>query len=218
MGDDDENGGDRFKTIVAVLIALVTTASAVVAWRTALASDAAGNADFAGLTASLRAEDTRASDTSTMYANYRAYTDYVRHYKLGELIGEQMDATPGANTPEMRRQMNEAYALAINDNDFFPSRYLERDLSYDKQRDLGEAWSEEAMKEDIDPAPHFALSNAMRTKTGWLVVAIIVLTVSLWFYTLAQSMDHPLKYVMAIGGTGFLLIGSVAAYAIERLR
>jgi hypothetical protein len=114
--------------------------------------------------------------------------------------------------------MSEAYALAINDNDFFPGRYLERDLSYDKQRDLGEAWAEEAQKEDINPEPHFTLADALRFKTSWLVVAIIVLTAALWFYTLAQSMEHPLKYVMAIGGTGFLLIGGAAAFAIEQLR
>jgi hypothetical protein len=215
---DDENGGDRFKTVIAILIALVTTVSAVVAWRTALASDAAGNADFAGLTASLRAENTRSSDTATMYANYRAYTDYVRHYRLGAMIGEEMDAAPEADTPAMRHQMNEAYALAINDADFFPGRYLERDLSYDKQRDLGEAWAEEAQKEDLDPQPHFARSDAMRTKTLWLLVAIIVLSASLWFYTLAQTINHSLKYVMAIGGTGFLLLGSAVAFAVDQLR
>jgi hypothetical protein len=221
MTDQDaaeSESGDRFKTIVAVLIALVTTLSAVVAWRTALASDTASTADFVGLTASLQAEDTRASDYATMYANYRAYTDYVHHYKLGEAIQEQIDATPEADTPELRHQMNETYALAINDNDFFPGRYLERDLSYDKQRDLGEAWAEAAMKKDINPEPHFSLADSARSKTSWLVVVIIILSAALWFYTLAQSIDHPLKYVMALGGTGFLLIGGIATFAIEWTR
>ena len=56
----------RLETVVAILIAVVTVIGAVVAWRSSVADDGAGDADFAGLRASVRSEETRADRKSVV--------------------------------------------------------------------------------------------------------------------------------------------------------
>ena len=226
MDDDAQEGSGHFKTIIAVLIALVSMLSAVVAWRIALASDTASTADFTGLTAALHAEDTRASNQAAMYAHYRAYTDYVRHFWSVQLIEADLEASPPAAQALLRREMDEAGALAVNAGYFFPGRYLSSDtgqsssvnlteLKYDKQRELGEAWADAARRLDIQPEPHFALSDRARLNTIWLVGMVIMLSLSLWFYSLAQTLAHAIKYVLAAVGSVFLLAGAGAVIIIE---
>ena len=226
MEDDTPEGNGHFKTIVAVLIALVSMLSAVVAWRIALASDTASTADFTGLTAALHAEDTRASNQAAMYAHYRAYTDYVRYFWLVQLIEAELESSPPEAQPLLRRQMDEAGALALNAGYFFPGRYLSSDtgqssagglteLKYDKERELGEAWADAARRLDIEPEPHFALSDRARLNTIWLVAVVIMLSLSLWFYSLAQTLSHAIKYALVAIGSAFLLAGAGAVVIIE---
>ena len=209
---------NRFKIIVAVLIALVTVVGAVAAWRSALIDDQAGDEDFAGLAAAVSAEETHTSSNSTMYANYRAYTAYVRYNELGNLIADDLPDVSESESDALQHQMMEAWTLAIGASGFFPNRYLNRDGTYDTDRELGEAWAYAGQQKDLYPEQHFARADRLRAASSWLVAIIILLTVSVWFYTLAEGIDHPVKYVLALGGTGFLLLGAATAVIQEILR
>jgi hypothetical protein len=114
--------------------------------------------------------------------------------------------------------MEEAWTLAIGASGYFPNRYLNRDGTYDTDRELGEAWAYAAQQKDLYPEQHFARADGLRAQSSWLVAIIILLTVSVWFYTLAEGIDHPVKYVLALGGTGFLLLGAATAVIQEILR
>ena len=210
--------GSRFKIIVAVLIALVAVVGAVAAWRSALIDDEAGDEDFAGLAAVINAQETHTSSNSMMYANYRAYTAYVRYNELGNLIDDDLPDVSESEADTLEHQMQEAWTLAIGASYFFPNRYLNRDGTYDTDRELGEAWADAAQQKDLYPEQHFARADRLRAKSSWLVAVIVLLTVSVWFYTLAEGIDHPVKYVLALGGTGFLLLGAATAVVQEILR
>lgn len=73
------NNDERLQTIIAILIAIATVASAIVAWRASVADDGAGDADFAGHRATLNLEAARALSAVDAYENYRAYTLYRRN-------------------------------------------------------------------------------------------------------------------------------------------
>src|SRR5689334_3777454 len=89
-----------FETIVAILIALVTVAGAIVAWRASVAADGAGDADFAGLQASLNAEETRALNYVDAYEHYGAYTAYRRYLNLGNAIATDIETNPDLTEEE----------------------------------------------------------------------------------------------------------------------
>lgn len=210
---------DRFQTAMAILIALVTLAGAALGTRAALISTTAGDEDFYGLAASLNAEETRALNTLTMYRNYRAYAAYTRYNVLGDLVAEDWEQTNDETQSEALGQvMQTAWALAVAVDDFFPARYLNRDGQYDTERELGEAWAEAAMKKDLDPQPHFTAANVLRGKVSRILIIIILFTVAVWFFTLAQGLRHALRYVLAVGGVGLTLIGIATAVLEELVR
>ena len=153
-----------------------------------------------------------------MYANYRAYTAYVRYNELGNLIADDLPDVSESEADALEHQMKEAWTLAIGASGFFPNRYLNRDGTYGTDRELGEAWADAAQQKDLYPEQHFANADRLRAKSSWLVAVIVLLTVSVWFYTLAEGIDHPVKYVLALGGTGFLLLGAATAVIQEILR
>ena len=202
---------------MAILIALVTLAGAALGTRAALVSTAAGDEDFYGLAASLNAEETKALNTLIMYRNYRAYAAYTRYNVLGDLVAEDWEqASDEAQSEALHQTMRTAWALAVAVNRFFPARYLNRDGQYDVERELGEAWAEAAMSKDLDPQPHFAAANVLRGKVSRLLIIIILFTVAVWFFTLAQGLRHALRYVLAVGGVGLTLVG-IAATILEEL-
>src|SRR5258705_4820358 len=76
--DSKVERSQRLETVVAILIAVVTVIGALVAWRSSVADDGAGDADFAGLRASVRAGGTRALNHVHAYENYGSYTNHRR--------------------------------------------------------------------------------------------------------------------------------------------
>ena len=80
----------KLETIVALSIALITVVGAVIAWRASVAEDGAGDADFAGLKASLNREETRTVNTVNAYEHYSAYTAYWRYTQMGDALGEAL--------------------------------------------------------------------------------------------------------------------------------
>jgi hypothetical protein len=210
---------DRFQVVMAVLIALVTLIGAALASRAALVSSLSGDADFAGVAASLNAEEALAVNTTTMYGNYRAYTAYVRYNELGNLISNDLEnVTDETKSAQLTSEMNTDWSLAVTVNDFFPARYLNRDGNYDTEREMGESWAEAAMKNDVYPEPYFAAADALRLKASHLLTVIILFIGAVWFFSLAQGLRHPVRYVLAIGGLGLALLAAALAVIEEVLR
>ncbi|MEM7111262.1 MAG: hypothetical protein AAF614_02430 [Chloroflexota bacterium] len=201
--------GDRFQTLMAIMIAVVTLVGAVLAWRAAVAHINAGDADFAGLSAALNAEETLTLTNNTFHRHYRAYTSFSGN----DIFGEKLADVPRADTLRTT-----AHSIAATDRLFFPNRYLNRDGTYAGDRQIGEAWAEASQVRDLEPSPHFAEADQARLKTSWLVGIFIGLALSLLFFTLAEGLHHErqhLRYSMAFGGAFSLTAAIIAGVIIE---
>lgn len=78
---------ERFKIFVGVMIAVVTVASALIAWRSALAGVEAGNYDDAGIVAALNKEEANTLASINSSQARAAHVSYIRNVLLaGELI------------------------------------------------------------------------------------------------------------------------------------
>lgn len=214
----EEHGGDTFQIIIAIMIAVVSLVGAAVAWQATRAEP--DDADRAGLRATLNAETTRFINNAVLYKRYRAYTTYTLNDELQRQIGEDLAEAGAAERVEQARQRAQALDLATTSQLFFPSRYLNRDGSYNTQRDLGEAWAQAGQKLDLNAQPHFDEADQERLKIIIAVTILIGLAISLLFYTLAEAL-HParrwLRFGTALGGTLFLVIGIIAAVSLELL-
>lgn len=197
---------DRFKSFVAVLVAIVTVLGASAACLSAVAVSNAGDADFAGLDASIRAQKAEIINHVNAYENYRAFTDYLRWDELGY------------QSYDNEALQKEAWGVAEGIRfQFFNSRYLSADrLSYDLERELNGAWAESTQQEDLNPLPYFEQSDALRSNSSSLASLMVVFAVSFWFLTLAQTTEKSFKYLwatlgilFALGGIVGLVIGAV---------
>ncbi|MEM7112217.1 MAG: hypothetical protein AAF614_07270 [Chloroflexota bacterium] len=201
--------GDRFQTIMAIMIALVTLVGAVIAWRAAVAHINAGDADFAGLSAALNAEETLTLTNNTFHRHYRAYTSFSGN----DVFSDNLDGVPRVETLR-----NNAQSIAATDRLFFPNRYLNRDGSYAGERQVGEAWAEASQIRDLEPSPHFEDADQARLKTNWMVGIFIGLALSLFFFTIAEGLHHgrsQLRFMMAFAGSAFLALTVIAGVIIE---
>src|SRR5688572_26312154 len=151
MATESESSNNRMETVVALLIAVITVIGAVVAWRASVADDGAGDADFAGLRASLNAEETRALNAVNAFEHYGAYTTYWRYNALGDALADDVEVAEAEAAEALDRQRAEAYDLADANQDLFPNRFLNRDGTYSVARETGEAWADAAREKDLHP-------------------------------------------------------------------
>lgn len=189
---------DRFKSSVAILVAIVTVLGATAACFSSVAVSDAGDADFSGLDASIRAEKADIINHVNAYEHYRAYTDYVKYNELGYLLFQE------------NGDSGEAWGLADGLSfSFFNTRYLNPDGSYDLERELQEAWAQDAQEQDLNSQPYFDASDALRNRSSFLSANMIVFAVSFWFLTLAQATEKKIKYVWLSFGVLLAITGVV---------
>ncbi|NOH02517.1 MAG: DUF2834 domain-containing protein [Chloroflexi bacterium] len=205
---------DNFKSYVAVMVAIVTVLGATAACLASVAVSNAGDADFAGLDASIRAQKADIINNVYAYEHYRAYTAYIRYDELGRLLydpdaDEETDLRNGA-------LQREVWGVASGISSvFFSPRYINPDGQYDLERELQEAWAQDSQNEDLNAPPYFEESDRLRARSSFLTADMIVFAVSFWFFTLAQAAEKKIKYLWA--GIGILFaLGGILGILIGR--
>lgn len=205
-----------FKSWIAVLTAFVTVLGATAACLASVAVSNAGDADFSGLDASIRAQKAEIINHVFAYEHYRAFTEYVRFNELGNLMhdpGATLDADTEARYAAFQR---EVWGLASGIGSvFFSPRYIDSNGQYDLERELQEAFAQDAQNEDLNAGPYFEESDKLRRRSSFLTADMIVLAVSFWFLTLAQATEKQIKVVWAAIGLLFALAG-IAGILIGR--
>lgn len=196
---------DKFKSFVAVLVAVVTVLGATTACLASVAVSNAGDMDFSGLDASIRAQKADIINTIKAYEHYRAFTTYKRYDELGYLL---YDPNADEQTALRNRALqDEAWGVASGLTSFFIARYINSDGQYDLERELQEEWAYDAQTQDLNAVPYFVQSDAERNRSSFLTANMITFAVSFWFLTVAQITEKKIKYLWAGLGILFALAG-----------
>lgn len=195
---------------MALLIAFVSVAGAVVAWRASLASGSSSDADLAGLRASINLTETRAIGAVNAYSSYGTYVRYYQNRQLVSAI--QSNFNEGEDDARLIAESQDALVLAQS---AFPNQYLNRDGTYNIQRQLGEALADAARKKDINPDPHYVEADVFRSQADKLLIALTALVISLVFYTLIEVVSDRLRYVLVTAGSVLAIASLVGAFLIE---
>jgi hypothetical protein len=215
MASDSER---RFEILSAVLIALSSLIGAFVAWRAFAAGNAAGDADFAGLSAMLAAEETRANNAVNAYESYGAYVDYKRYRALAASLQEALDALPESATLEaakLEAQRDLAQTAGAIAQQRFSRRYVKRDGTYDLDGQLATLYADRARQRDLNAAPSFTQADRLREKVSWLQGTSIPLALSLVFFTLAEAFKARWRRLALIVGVLLLAGGTLAFLYFE---
>ncbi|HUN22469.1 MAG TPA: hypothetical protein PK299_04970 [Anaerolineales bacterium] len=210
-----------FELVVAILVAIATVTGAIIAWRASVVADAAGDADYAGLRAQVNTVEVRSLSFVNAYEHYGAFVEYAGANELGNTIGNELqtnDTLDEEAQDDLADKQAEAYDLARANQSLFPSRFMTRDGGYAVQREIAESWADAAREKDLAPEPQFAEADHLRGVTNRILLALAVLSISVVFYALIESVGDKLRVPFFMIGTGFLLLGSIAAVVFEWLK
>ena len=193
---------ESFKSLIAVLTAIVTVLGATAACLASVAVSTAGDNDFAGLDASIRSQKAEIINYVIAYEHYRAFTSYVRYNELGNLMFDpEADPDTDARNGAIQR---EVWGVASGISSiFFNPRYINSDGQYDLERELQEEYARDAQSEDLNAAPYFEESDRQRNISSSLTADMIVFAFSFWFFTFAQATEKKIKYLWA--GLGIII-------------
>ncbi len=199
---------ESFKSLIAVLTAIVTVLGATAACLASVAVSTAGDNDFAGLDASIRGQKAEIINYVVAYEHYRAFTSYMRYNELGNLMYDpEADQDTDARNGAIQR---EVWGIASGISSvFFSPRYITSEGQYDLERELQEEYAKDSQSEDLNPSPYFEESDKQRNISATLTADMIVFAVSFWFLTLAQATEKNIKYVWAVLGILMGLAGIV---------
>lgn len=207
---------DNFKSLIAVLTALVTVLGATAACLASVAVSNAGDADFSGLDASIRGQKADIINHVFAYQHYRAFTAYVRYDELGNLMYDPDNVVDAETDARNAAFQQEVWGLASGlSSSFFSARYINPDGQYDIERELQEAFAQDAQDSDLNALPYFDESDKLRKQSSYLTADMIVLAISFWFFTLAQATEKKIRYFWAVIGILFGLAG-IAGILIGR--
>lgn len=193
-----DNSDQAFEVLVAVLIALSSLIIAFISWRAFAAGNASGDADFAGMSAMLAAEETRATNAILAYESYGAYLTYRQHRELAMSLQDALKDLPelSLEAAALRAQLDLAKVTSAIQQQRFSRRFVQRDGSYDIDKQLSTLYADRAQQRNLNAAPSFAEADRLRLKVSWLQGTVIPLTVSLIFFTLAEALSRRLRWLM----------------------
>ncbi len=217
-----ERKDDRFKTAVAILIALVSLAGAVLAWRISTIEGNAADADVSGIVSRISWQQARAASENDVYSDSRVYLQVRIHDLLSRDLVAEAEELP-YDSPDRDRMWDEGWTETYVAEEYLDqitilSDYIRPDGSYDGQAAQDIDMAERSLTNDFDPAGrHFAEADRMRIKTLWLTGLALFLSLSLVFYTLAEVIVHPVKYLCVIAGSLIFVLFFVIWPIIEWL-
>lgn len=200
---------DRFKSFASVMTALIAILSAIAVCNATFTASDAGDAEFAGMTASISAQEAKLTNQLAAYEHSRVFADYRQYYDLYILFSDEASKADASSAEALRRQMREVGGvIAILWHNFLPPKYIKPDYSgYDVERELDAQMAEAALSQDLNPAPHFEEADSLRKRTWFLTANTIVFGLAFWFFTMGRIIENRLKYLMAFAGIILMLIG-----------
>ncbi len=212
---EEQEKNDPLETLAAILIAIVVVIGALVAWRASVADDGAGDADYEGLRAATNVAATRSLNYVNAYESYGGYVNYWRNNRLAELIEDEMETASPEQLPVLTEQYQVAVDLADAGSYLVERRFLERDGSYNVQRQLGEMWADASREKDLEYTSKFDEADRGRGKTRRLLVAFMILSIAPIFYSLVESVSGNARYTLLGVGSLFMVVGALVALLVE---
>lgn len=180
-----ESTQDRYKNATAILLAVITVVGALVTWRASVSDDGAGDEDYAGIAATLNAEQARTLEYSEGMEDYGSFVYYERFKRAADAF-EAAAEKGGASKKSLEEEATAAGDLAEANIDQFPNEFMTRKGTFSLKRDLGSKWQKALKDQDMDGESHFAEADRLRQKTWKLSAAVVVLSLALVLLTLVE--------------------------------
>jgi hypothetical protein len=218
---------ERFETVVAVLIALVTVATAVVVWRASLLSSEATGAERAGIIDTLKAQAATAENLAYLYQQEAelAQSHLLVQVQIDYLRGQAAEFEAQAGGTGVAAVLNAesdaltmvAQAMASTTPLISDARYRRADGTLDFQARLADLAAETPDLAALDPTVSFATADGLDDRSLYLGGTLVVFALALFGLTLAQITRRRIRWLFLTGGVVLTVVAIVAAAGVEFL-
>jgi len=217
------DSSERFQTTTTILIALVSTAIALVASQVAVTMGQATEAEHNGVLAKINLERVDGGSRIRLTNYLRAFDAYRFSHLLQTITSGYISQAMSAGETSYETRLRQEAAAQREDStialDFVQLDYVTANAQgeYTKFRSdefLTDQRSGAEIYQDLDSRDNFAEADRARTQSLVMSASMIVLFVSVMFLTWAQITRSPLRWVWL--GAGLLLaLGTGAAYLLN---
>lgn len=220
---DGEHHHDRFRTVLAVLIALISVMGAITTWRAEVAGSEAGQDNSQGQIVAATAAGLRqqqlAEALSEAHAAQRSYEDQ-KNFTLREQEANQASADV-AEQLRFEAQEDNSVALKLLDLGFWSPDYvahstveLPTSVQYDVERRVNDLMREQEV--DTDSQRWYDSANEELTTRNQLYGVDLLLVVALALVAIAQIVRRRrTAYAWALPGGSLFLAGLVLFALVE---
>jgi hypothetical protein len=214
---------ERFQTGTTILIAIVSTAIALVASQAAVTMGQVTEAQHNGVLAKINLERVDGSSRVRLTNYLRAFDEYRFSRVVQKLTSSYVSQAMTAGEKEYETRLRQEAAARREESDialdFVHLGYADTNAQgeytdFKNEEFLNDERAGAEIYQDLDPQDNFAEANTFRTQALLMSASMIVLFVSVMFLTWAQITRGPLRWVWL--GAGLLLsVGIGMAYLLN---
>lgn len=205
----------RLDLLIALVIAIASITSAVVAWRNSIVSSSSGDANRAGLIDTLKKETATSENIRKLYEEATFAQKYAAYAAELKVLNDSGDPAAQTQAQQLEQYLMPSLAgLAPLVED--PS-YRKSDGTFDLDKRLADLNANPPELAQLDPQDAFNRAARYANEQRWLTVDIVLLVAALFWLTVAQVIGSRLRWVtLSIGGFLYLL-GVVWFIAVEAI-
>jgi len=206
---------DRFRAVVGVLIAVVSSLGAIVVWRASVESSNASDLSQQGTQQLILQQQTRSSIESGVARDFRLFTEFQEHVMNWRLLLAQADRTAKSDASlaadlraQARGELSSARHIQPLIQNFDRPTYGDADgvVPFDPAR-LVNALSESNLElTGLRPDLTFADADEAHHRSLYLVGIAVLVAASLLFLTFAQVARRGARGVFAVAGVVVLVV------------
>jgi len=216
---------ERYQTIVTILIAVVSTAIALVASQVAVTSGSVTESQHNGVLAKINLERVDSANYVELMRNLRAFNQYRFGGRLRTLTQEYVQPAMDAGQTVYETRLRQEAAAFREDQDiagdFVHFGYVLADengeyTTFDREEFLADEQRGAEIDQhlDLDSSDNFADEDRYRTQALAMSISMIVLFVSVTFLTWAEITRSALRWVWLAAGV-LVALGVLVAYALS---
>jgi len=216
---------ERFQTGTTILIAIVSTAIALVASQAAVKMGQVTEAEHNGVLAKINLERVDGSSRIRLTNYLRAFDEYRFTRVLQKLTSGYIPQAVSAGEKDYETRLRQETAARREESDialdFVHLGYVDSNSqgeysNFRNEEFLNDEREGAEIYQDLDPQDNFADADAFRTQALLMSASMIVLFISVMFLTWAQITHSMLRWIWL--GAGLLLaLGIGAAYLLNSL-
>jgi hypothetical protein len=218
----DEEPADRFRTWVALAIALISILGAIVAFRASLSEEEAHRLDLDGLQASAEVQQIKTNTEAIANEDQRTAVEYQDHIVLAlKLEAEATKASDPQVAASLDAEAQNQRVLARTVSRFFQGAFPEvtdasTPVKIEREAEITRLLADNDRYGELHPEDTLKKAETVHTRAVDLLGLVTLFIAGLLFLTLAQFTRRSIRPLFAAAGGLAATVGVVLWVVIER--